>query len=197
MKRRRFAELPVPTADTDAEVISPAGRTVRLRVKAYQVRLWVSVSPLAWREHLPSGAPCFAPVLDTGNSHHLTLREADLASSPKEFQWSIDEKRPLGLQEGEVKVCVPRLLDHIWIHSNLPDWTGGPYRLRIGANGGMNYFPAKHKYHTEPELEGYQPKMPHVPLLGLRALCAASIGVEFDCHPAGGTIVLLVPDDEW
>ena len=76
---------------------------------------------------------------------------------------------------------VPRLLLDLWLHSDLPRLAQRPFPLRLGVVGAACYL-------SDGPVPG-----PPLPIIGVRALCLASIAIELRCNPTGGTLNLRVP----
>lgn len=90
---------------------------------------------------------------------------------------------PLRVRDASgVERDVPRLLVDVWLHGDGLQPNAAAYPLRLGFRGAACY------------TFGGAVAGPHLPLLGLAALCAGSLTVELQCNPAGGTVRISIPD---
>jgi hypothetical protein len=120
--------------------------------------------------------------LDTGHNHNFSLREQHLTHSGLETPWPWSGT-PLKVRDSSgVEHEVPRVLMDAWLHADVPQPSVSAYPLRLGFRGAACYVAT-----------GPVPG-PHLPLLGLAALCTGSLTAEFQCNPSGGTVRLFVPD---
>lgn len=157
--------------------LTVAGWPLPVTLKPYQVLVTVSVTP-AGTDRLPADALPMPAILDTGHNHTLSLREDHLTAVgfPQPWPWSSTPLRVRDTSGTEREV--PRLLADVWLHG---DSGTSPYPLRLGFRGIACYLPT-----------GIVPG-PHLPLLGMAALCAGSVSLEMHCRPDGGTVRLTVP----
>lgn len=165
----------------DPQEISTAGRPVAIRLKPFQVLIWVS---LTYRgvEQLPSATPRIPALLDPGHNHTFALGEQYLEQSGlmPPYPWS---GQPLRVRDASgVERVVQRLYVDVWIHANVPEFADRPYPLRLATRGAA-YYPKSGPVSGPP-----------LPLLGMAALCEGSLTLHLRCHPAGGTVQIFVPD---
>jgi len=107
----------MPTVLDQMPFLEIAGEVVvrgeRVRVRANQIILWVSLTRRSVRAPNPSAIP-FPVILDTGHTHSLSLQERHLVA------WA--GLRPESLSElGQIRernVRVPLRAANIWIHAN-------------------------------------------------------------------------------
>lgn len=136
----------------------PTVLTVRgeaVRVKAYQIIVWVSVG-LEKEDWDPRSVP-FPAILDTGHSHNFSTQRRHLV------EWGgihPDVLRPCG-HFRELGRRVPLHAACLWLHTNSPGQRDRltdqpPFRLTL-TNGIAVY-------------ADVSPAFPRLPLLGLRAL---------------------------
>jgi hypothetical protein len=152
----------LPFREKDDEV---AVGQERVRVKAYQIVVWVSLSPRHVAD-LPPHAPRFPAILDTGHSHNFSIQDRHLA------QWAglnLQALASLG-RAREGGRYVPLHAANVWLHPNLPgarDVFSGrpPFLMRLDR--GVAVYPSQHKY-------------PRLPLLGLRALVRNRLHLAVD-----------------
>lgn len=161
------------------EVVGPWHEPLRL--KPFQILLWISITRRGLAA-LPADTPKVPVLLDTGHNHHLSLRDehlhwSGLAMDALEFAVSPLRVRDASGQERPV----PRLYVDAWLHPNGVRRANRPHPLRLGAGGAACY------------VAGDPVTGPHLPLLGLRALCAGSVTMGLGCNPDGGTLTLRVP----
>ena len=168
------------TFSVAARDVTDLGYPEAIRLKPYQVLLWVSITHRGL-QHLPSGTPRLPVLLDTGHNHNLSLREEHLAHSGLETPWPWSGSSLKVRDASGIERDVPRLFVDVWLHRDAPQPDEKAHPLRLGFRGAACY-------PTRGSVQG-----PHLPLLGLAALCAGSLSLEFECHPAGGTIRLFVP----
>jgi hypothetical protein len=169
------------TFSASARKVEEAVWPTPIPLKPYQILVWVSLAHPGI-EHLPPETPRLPALLDTGHNHNLSLREEHLqhcALSPP-LPWS---SVPLQVRDASgAEWAIPRLLVDVWLHSNLPELADRPYPLRLGFRG-VTCYPASGPV-----------KGPHLPLLGLAALCAGSLTVEVRCTLAGGILNVTAPE---
>jgi hypothetical protein len=161
------------------ELSDPAwGEVVRL--KPHQILLWVSLTHRGL-ERLPSATPRLPVLLDTGHNHNFSLREEHLVHSGLESPWPWSSV-PLRVRDASgIEREVPRLLVDVWLHPDPPHLGTTAYPLRLGFRGAACYTATS-------AVSG-----PHLPLLGLAALCAGSLTVALQCSPTGGTVGISIP----
>lgn len=168
-----FSAVPHELSDPDW------GETIRL--KPHQILLWVSLTHRGL-ERLPPATPRLPVLLDTGHNHNFSLHEKHLMHSGLESPWPWSSV-PLRVRDASgIEREVPRLLVDVWLHPDPPYPSGGAYPLRLGFRGAACYTAAT-------AVSG-----PHLPLLGLAALCTGSLTVALQCSPAGGTVHISIPD---
>jgi hypothetical protein len=148
---RILDRLPYSTEQTTLTVRGEA-----VRVRPYQIVVWVSVAAADLPDWDPR-IPAVPAILDTGNNYNFALFESQLV------RWAgvrRESLQPLGM----IRVGgrpVPRHDADVWLHANVPGTrerspTRQPVRLSL-ADGVAVYAD-----------EGQS--VPHLPLLGLRAL---------------------------
>jgi hypothetical protein len=162
------------------ELSDPAWGEV-IRLKPHQILLWVSLTHRGL-DRLPPATPRLPVLLDTGHNHNLSLRQDHLMRSGLEAPWPWSTV-PLRVRDASgVERDVPRLLVDVWLHGDGLQPNAAAYPLRLGFRGAACYTLAG-------AVAG-----PHLPLLGLAALCAGSLTVELQCHRAGGIVRISIPD---
>lgn len=152
-----------------------------IHLKPHQILLWVSLTHRGL-ERLPPRTPRLPVLLDTGHNHNLSLREDYVLRSGLESPWPWSSV-PLRVRDASgMEREVPRLLVDVWLHADALQSDDAAHPLRLGFRGAACYTVAG-------AVAG-----PHLPLLGLAALCAGSLTVELQCNPAGGTVRISIPD---
>lgn len=148
---------------TDRSTVSVRGEVVRVR--PYQIIVWVSVAPASdrrWDRRLPM----LPAILDPGNNHNFSIFQSQL-------------RRWAGIQP-DLLSCVGAMRERgsriplhdaaLWLHRNLPSKRDvgerEPHRLLL--EDGIAVYPD----------EGTGPL--HLPLLGLRALTDNKLRVLID-----------------
>ncbi len=147
-----------------AETGEIAVRGERVRVRADQIIVWVSLSVREVLEQSPAVVP-FPAILDTGHNHSFSIREQHL------IDWA--GIRPAALPiRGHVRDRGQRVdLRHanIWAHCNEPrsrdDLTDGPLFL-LRARTGIAVYPTG--------------DFPRLPLLGLRVIAENNLVLKVD-----------------
>jgi len=128
----------------------------RVRVKAHQIIVWVSIGP-ADAPHLDTKSPRFPAILDTGNNFSFSIRVAQLrlwAGIHQEYLRLLGSVRHLGRN-------IPTRAAHVWLHRNRAGerdafTVSPPYRLQLER--GIAIYPQD------------VPHAPRLPILGLWAL---------------------------
>jgi hypothetical protein len=139
----------------------------RVRIKPYQIVLWVSLSAREVLE-LPARAQRFPAIIDTGHNHYFSIN-AQLAS-----RWAGLAAGALPLT-GAIRVRGQRLALHaasLWIHPNRPgrrDELSGAQPLLVKLSRGIALHPGVGRE-------------PGLPLLGLRALVENQLHVTVDAE---------------
>lgn len=175
---RRFLH-DLPFVDRPRDV--PVRGLLPVQVKPYQLAIWISLSPPN-SLRLPVDAARLPALLDTGHNHNCSLRERHLLAAGFDPEGLIWPAAPLRIRDaGGREMETPRVLVDVWIHSNLPRLANRPFPLRLGAVGAACY-------RTNGPLVG-----PPLPIIGMRALCLASVNLDLHCRPSGGTVNLRVP----
>jgi len=170
---------PLTFSAAPRELHDPAWGEV-IRLKPHQILLWVSLTQRGL-ERLPPATPRLPVLLDTGHNHNFSLREDHLVRSGLESPWPWSSI-PLRVRDASgIEREVPRLLVDVWLYPDPPQLGQVAYPLRLGFRGAACY-PATSA------VSG-----PHLPLLGLAALCAGSVTVTMQCSPTGGTVRLSIP----
>jgi hypothetical protein len=141
-----------------------------VRIKPYQIIVWVSISQIGRRELDPI-TPRFPAVLDTGFNHSFVIHRQQLA------QWA-------GLQPQQFHVLgpitvygeeSPLLAGNVWLHPNEPgkrDAFSGQPPFCVQLDNGL-------------AVASNRSNAPRLPLLGLRALRWANLHSSIDgknCH---------------
>jgi hypothetical protein len=142
--------LPYATTPTSVTVRGEA-----VRVKAYQIIVWISVGPPETSEWDPR-MPRLPAILDTGNNHNFSIRRGQLV------QWAGLAPQSLGPLSAtrDRGQRVPLHAAAVWLHANLSGSAEihtdrPPYRLSFQA--GIAIYPDEMNH-------------PRLPLRGLRAL---------------------------
>ena len=139
-----------------------------VRIKPYQIILWVSLAPPEERTLRPK-APRFPAILDLGHSHNFSLTEEHLT------HWSRLDPRTLTIL-GAIRVKEQRLPLHsanVWLHSYRPgqrDDLGSGSPFCIPLDSGIAVYPTDAS------------SAPRLPLLGLRGLRRADLQLHVDCR---------------
>jgi len=170
----------LPFYDSPRIVSSPYWPTV-IQLKPFQILLWLSITEQGV-DQISSDLPRVPVLLDTGQNHTLCLRDSHLMHSGLKapFPWSSSPLR-VRVASGTERM-VPRLLVDVWLHSNIPVLMEHPLLIRLGLRGAACFL-------LSGAIQG-----PHLPLLGLAALCAGSVTVEMQCKPEGGILNLRVSE---
>jgi hypothetical protein len=140
-----------PIPETAGRVATPDGTA---QVMPYQIVVMVSIAANRVME-LPSDAPRFPAVVDTGNNHNFAIRQEQFA------RWTglTLPKRGLVNVGGTTN---PLHAGNVWIH---PD-SGDPFRLRMEE--GIAVYP--------PDLTNPA----RLPILGLRGLVRNGLRIVID-----------------
>jgi hypothetical protein len=168
------------TFSAEARSVADPSSGATVRLKPYQVLLWLSITHRGL-SRLPVGTPRLPALLDTGHNHNLSLREEHLRSCGLETPWPWANTRLRVRDASGREREVPRLLVDVWLHADSPQGEESAYPLRFGFRGAACY-----------PSNGAVPG-PHLPLLGLAALCTGTIKLEFHCEPVGGRLLVYVP----
>ena len=158
----------MPTVLDQMPFLEIAGEVVvrgeRVRVRANQIILWVSLTRRSVRAPNPSAIP-FPVILDTGHTHSLSLQERHLVMWAGLRPESLSELR----QIRERNVRIPLLAANIWVHANV---RGTRERLAdrpaylIKAQQGIAVY-----------RDG---DFPRLPILGLRAIAENKLVLTVD-----------------
>jgi hypothetical protein len=164
--------LPIPARDDLAFV-----GTDRITLKAYEIIVWVSLSP---RKDL-AGEPettRFPAILDTGHTHYFSIQERHL------LRWAglrPAALRPLGYARHSGR-RVPLHAADLWLHRNVrgqrDQLRGTPQFLQIER--GIAVYPDEAKF-------------PRLPLVGLRTVLDNHLQVAVD----GGRRWVNVRTPDW
>ena len=136
-----------------------------VRIKAYQIIAWVSLS-LKGVEILEAGTPSFPAIIDPGHNHNFSIQEDHIT------EWAGLRQQTLPLighiREGGSQV--PLQGANVWIHPNEPGQrdrfaSRKPYCLSLPR--GIAVYPSG---------SGFPP----LPLLGLRALATNNLTLTID-----------------
>jgi len=155
-----LSRLPIATKDDAVSV-----REEMVRVKAYEVIVWVSLSVKHVLE-LARGTPRFPAILDTAHTHNFSIQEQQLirwASIRPEMLHLVGALRQAGQR-------VPLHAADVWVHRNQP---GERDRLldvppqRLILPRGIAVYPSGSAF-------------PRLPLLGLRALISNRLHLVID-----------------
>jgi hypothetical protein len=152
--------LPIATTDGEVRV-----RGEPVRVKAYEVIVWVSVSPTFFVDWHPS-TPAFPAILDTAHTHNFSIQEEHL------IRWA--GLRPEALRQlGHIRQSgqrVPIYAANVWIHRNRRgrrDLRLDPPPYCLELSRGIAISPRAVRY-------------PRLPPLGLRALMVNDLHLTID-----------------
>jgi hypothetical protein len=137
----------------------------RVPLKAYQIIVWVSLSPSEVLE-LPPRAQCFPTILDTGHGHRFSIQDRQLT------QWAGLDLRGLPardrLRNGGRHVPVHTA--NLWLHANVrgkrDDLSDSPPCL-VRLDRGIAVYPGQ---------DGY----PRLPLVGLGTLVRNGLYLSLD-----------------
>ena len=139
-------------------------RGERVRVRADQIILWVSLTLLRVRSANPTATP-FPAILDTGCTHSLAIQERHLIA------WAglrPDALSPLGAARDRGQRVQLREAN-IWVHPNVrgrrDELTDRPPQL-VEAERGVAVYPAG--------------DFPRLPILGLRAITENALTLNID-----------------
>jgi hypothetical protein len=153
----------LPYFDEEFEADSPDGPAA---VRAFQIIVWVSLS-VKGVTALDPRTPRFPAILDTGNTHNLSLRQDHLE------RWA---GLPLATLPGLGHVFlgarkIPLAAANAWIHPNRPgerDVMAGKSPVCLELDEGIAVDPHG------------QPSLARLPLLGLRALTRNDLKLIID-----------------
>lgn len=137
----------------------------RVRVKAYQIIAWVSLSiecAVAWE----AGTPSFPAIIDPGHNHNFSIQETHVV------RWAglQLETFPVIGQIRQAGVRVSLRAANVWIHPNEPglrDRFASRVPKRLDLLSGIAVYPTE---------SGFPP----LPLLGLRALATNDLVLTID-----------------
>ena len=157
-----------------------AVRGERVRVRGFQIIVWVSVTPddlTGWEPALPR----LPAILDTGHNHDFSIQRRHLlrwAGLSPERLASVGAIRDRGKR-------IPLLAADLWLHRNRPDSREPaedhePYRLNLPQ--GIAVYPDADDF-------------PRLPLLGLRALVQNELRRTIDGR--GRCVGLRTPRRWW
>lgn len=166
----------MPFASTPDEVVV---RSERVRVRANQIILWMSLTPLRIKSANPVAIP-FPVILDTGHTHSLAIQERHLV----EWAGLRPHELPLLGDVRERGQRVPLRKANIWVHSNVrgvrDELADRPPHL-LEAPRGIAVYPAG--------------DFPRLPILGLRAIAENALTLTID--GARRTATLRMPLRWW
>jgi hypothetical protein len=135
-----------------------------VRVKPYQIALWVSVTARGLRE--PGNAPRLPALLDSANNHNFSIQERHLvhwAGTHPELLRTLNAITERGRH-------LPLRAADVWIHPNRPGTRESsglrPYRLNLTQ--GIAVYPEDGS------------NFPRLPLLGLRGLTDNKLDLRID-----------------
>ena len=150
-----------PFPDDPSEVVV---RGERVRIRADQIILWVSLTLQRVKEPNPSVLP-FPVILDTGHNHTFSIHERHL------IDWAGLRPDVLGVL-GPIRDRGQRVLlrmANIWVHPNEPHHrdrlAARPPHL-VGAPQGIAVYPGA--------------EFPRLPILGLRAIAENELVLRVD-----------------
>ncbi|MDB5313929.1 MAG: hypothetical protein JWO38_8131 [Gemmataceae bacterium] len=150
-----------PFSDQAGEVVV---RGERVRVRANQIILWVSLTPRRVTAPNPMAVP-FPVILDTGHSHSLSIRERHVV----EWGGLRPEALPRVGHIREQDNRIPLRSANIWVH---PNERGERERLAdrsphlVEAENGIAVYPTG--------------DFPRLPILGLRAIAENNLVLKVD-----------------
>ncbi len=133
-----------------------------VRVRAYQIVVWVSLSI---QDVLAKDARRFPAVLDTGHSHNFSIREDQLLPWAGVAAASLAGLGSIVVNRDEV----PLRAAHLWVHRNRP--------------GTVELLPKAFRLEVPQGVAVYLPgsaSAPRLPLLGLRALVRSKLRLTVD-----------------
>jgi hypothetical protein len=137
----------------------------RVRVIAYEVLVWISVTPKQLEKWIP-GTPCFPAILDTAHTHNFSIQQRQMVN------WA--RLQPHQLRSlGHIRLQGQQFLLHaanVWIHRNQP---GERDRL-LDRPPHLLELPRGIAVHPEGAAS------PRLPLLGLRALLGNRLHLTID-----------------
>jgi len=159
------------------EPVTLAVRGDAVKVKPYQIVVWVSISV----EGLPAWdprTPRFPAILDTGHNHNFAIGRSQL------LRWTGLDPRLLA-PRGTIRDKGQRLPLHaadLWLFPNRPGFPdvrvdAEPYRLRV--EDGIAIYP--------------DASAPRLPLLGLRALTLSRLRTVIDGDRVQASIGTALP----
>lgn len=139
----------------------------RLRVRPYQIIVWVSVTTRRVLD-LPPHAPRLPVILDTGHGGDFSIQERQLTEWAQIPRGQLPHRGRARINEQEVSLH-PAV---IWLHPNVPgsrDRIADRPAFRIDLEEGI-------AVHSD------EPNYPRVPLLGLRALARERLHLTIDTN---------------
>jgi hypothetical protein len=171
-----FSKLPFEIHD--GELRDLEGIPVRLgrapvRVKAYQIVVWVGISADDWT--LERSTPRFPAILDSGHSDYFSIQADQL------HRWA--GLHPDSLKPGFVRInniSVPRRVATLWLQPNLPNHRGlylGKPAFRLAGDAGIAVYP---KGGQDPNGRDYPKDFPRLPILGMRGLTVSRLQLAID-----------------
>jgi hypothetical protein len=137
----------------------------RIRIKPYQIIVWVSVTTRAVVE-LPPNTPRIPAILDTGHSDNFSIQDQHLTRWAGLEVTALPQVRRLRDRSRNIPVHAANL----WIHRNVPgkrdEFTNeAPWLLPLKQ--GIAVYPGESQF-------------PRLPLLGLRALVRNKLHLTMD-----------------
>ena len=150
-----------PFPKTASEVVV---RGERIRVRANQIILWVSLTIQRVKAPNPTAAP-FPAILDTGHNHSFSIHERHL------LDWAGLRPEDLGVlrpirDRGQRVMLRPA---NIWVHANVPhhrDRLADRPPCLVAASQGVAVYPGA--------------EFPRLPILGLRAIAENELVLKVD-----------------
>jgi hypothetical protein len=156
---RLLDRAPFPTRSTEVII-----RSERIRIRANQIVVWITLSDSRTKVPNPASTP-FPAVLDTGHNHTLSLQERHLvvwagitASSLSDAGFTRDRGVRVALR-----------FANIWVHANLPrslDRLADRPPHLLSAERGIAIYPGS--------------SFPRLPILGLRAIADNRLILKVD-----------------
>lgn len=156
---RLLDRMPFPAESGEVVV-----RRERVRVRANQIIVWVSLSLRPVTEQSPAVVP-FPAILDTGNNHSFAVSERHLV------EWA--GLRPDALDvRGTIRERgqrIPLRVANLWVHPNEPgrqDQVADVSPVLLETEAGIVVYPAG--------------EYPRLPLLGLRVIGENNLVLKLD-----------------
>jgi hypothetical protein len=172
-----LSNLPFESRDNDLRDLE--GVPIRLgrapvRVKAYQIVVWVGISPSRWA--LDQDAPRIPAIVDTGHSDYFSIQADHLLHWAGLHPDALTSMSLVNINN----VAVPRRAAIIWLQPNLPNHRGlflGKPAFRLADNARIAVYPEGGQ---DPTGREYPKDYPRLPVLGMRALAVSRLKRSID-----------------